>query len=201
MSENLHFKKGLELFSQKKFSDAILCFSEALKSEENPRIYYERALAYYHNNDIVLALKDLNIAQELDPQNPFRYSSRAFIKDKMGDTNGAISDYKKTIQLDPEDAIAHNNLGLLEEKLGFEETSKQHFHAADNLLKQNPDFFNANNGNGNVNNPTETFFQNGIQETAEQKFSAEEYLKEIYKVFTQKSSFREFLQFIKKRFR
>src|SRR5690606_31508835 len=79
------------------------------------------------------ALNDLDIAVDIDKENPYRYASRAFIKDKAGDYQGAIADYSKAIYLDPEDAISYNNRGLIEEKLGYVQRSKISFEKADAL--------------------------------------------------------------------
>ena len=67
MSNNPNFLKGKEFYKAQKFNDAINEFSIAISKEENPYIYYERAMAYVHNNMLKLALTDLNVAAELQP--------------------------------------------------------------------------------------------------------------------------------------
>jgi Flp pilus assembly protein TadD len=137
MSNNPNFLKGKEFYKAQKFNDAIAEFSIAISKEENPYIYYERAMAYVHNNNLKLALADLNVAAELQPENPFRFSSRAYIKDLAGDTLGAVEDYEKCIALDDTDAIAHNNLGILADKLGRKEKAKKLVKRADRLAAAN----------------------------------------------------------------
>jgi len=137
MSNNPNFLKGKEFYKAQKFKDAIAEFSIAISKEENPYIYYERAMAYVHNNNLKLALADLNVAAELQPENPFRFSSRAYIKDLAGDTLGAVEDYEKCIALDDTDAIAHNNLGILADKLGRKEKAKKLVKRADRLAAAN----------------------------------------------------------------
>lgn len=200
-SKNNYFIKGLEHAEGGNYSAAIDCFTRALETEENPHIYYERALACFHIMDNQSALADMNKAQELDPENPYRYSSRAYIKDRSGDTEGAIEDYKKAIELDPEDAISHNNLGLLEEKAGFSEMAGNRFKMADGLAA-NSGFFNdlpeqeKMNYNGNGRN-LPSGFSHSI-ESGKKNFRPGQYLREIYYVFTKKSVWLEFLRFIKK---
>lgn len=200
-SKNKYFTKGLEHAESGNYSTAIDCFSRALETEKNPHIYYERAIAYFHIMDNQSALADMNKAQELDPENPYRYSSRAYIKDKMGDLEGAMEDYKKAIELDPGDAIAYNNLGLLEEKAGFNEMADNRFKIADKIA-ENSGFFNdllqaeKINPNGNGKNLPPGFSHSiGY---GNKDFRLSQYLREIYKVFTKKSVWLEFLQFIKK---
>lgn len=184
------------------YSAAVDCFTKALETEENPEIYYERGLAYFHLKAVDSALNDMNKAQELDPENPYRYSSRAYIKDKMGDLEGAMDDYKKAIELDPEDAIAYNNLGLLEEKAGFNEMAVNNFKTADKLAEK-MDMFNgfasSSHGisfNGNGKNFSSEFYASVKIE--KKRFRPGQYLREIYNVFTKKAVWLEFLQFIKK---
>lgn len=203
MELNKYFKKGIELSERENYPAAIDLFNKALEEEENPQIYYERALAYFHTGDNNASLVDMNHAQELDPGNPFRYSSRAYIRDKMGDLEGAIEDYKKAIELDPGDAIAFNNLGLLEEKAGFREMADSRFKVADELA-ENMDLFSEFsptgkiNMNGNGKDFSLDFSQsNNRGKKAGEKFRPSQYLKEIYTVFSRKSVWLEFLRFIK----
>ncbi len=205
-SDNKNFIEGMQLCESGNFSGAIEFFTEALKTEENPRIYYERGLAYYNIKKSSEAIKDMDTAVELDPENPFRYSSRAFIKDSLGDLEGAIADYKKAIELDPEDAIAYNNLGLLEEKAGFGEMAETHFQKADQKVK-------------NVEFPKEFSIpeqiaanENHLQKESEilnhiptpnlppKKYQPMNYLREIFYVFTRKNQWLEFIRFVKNSF-
>ncbi len=212
-STNKYFIQGLELSGNENYRAAIDLFTRAIETEENPEIYYERALAYFHSGDIHSALVDLNHAQELDPENPFRYSSRAFVRDKNGDLEGAMEDYKKAIELDPTDAIAFNNLGLLEEKAGFQGMASDRFKTADELA-ENTGLFNEfpPSGKINMNGNSKKFsldfsqslkIEKGISSMesggrgAKIKFRPSEYLREIYHVFSRKSVWLEFLQFIK----
>lgn len=137
MPEHTNFQEGEALYQQKKFREAIMAFTMAIESSpKDAEIYYQRAMAFCHLNNLGEALEDLNQAVKHDPKNPFRYASRAYIKGRAGDTMGGIADYKKAIELDPEDAISENNLGLLEEKMGYEQQSKTRFARADELAER-----------------------------------------------------------------
>lgn len=201
MSENKHFIKGKSLASEGNYSASAEAYSKAIEREENPLIYYERAMAYLHLEKNEEALQDLNHAQQLDPENPFRYSSRAYIKDKMGDSEGAIEDYKMAIRLDPEDAIAHNNLGLLEEKAGFAEMAKERFSRADDLANKNGSLKHQeiNPENDIINNGSHSLqhFTLHPDETGRKgNYTSRNYWKQILKVFTEKSTLKEFFRFI-----
>lgn len=128
------YHKGMKLMKKRQYARAIEYFDKFIaKNPEHADAISERGVARFHVKDLQGALDDMNLAANLDPENPYRYSSRAYIRESNGDTEGAINDYKIAIQLDPEDAIAFNNLGLLEDKLGNRQESKKYFRRADEL--------------------------------------------------------------------
>ncbi|NMM50466.1 tetratricopeptide repeat protein [Marinigracilibium pacificum] len=126
-----------------KFKQAVSDFDKIVELTNSPSMISERALAHFLNQNTEAAMKDLDLAAELDPENPYRYSSRAFIKDRLGDLEGAIKDYNKAIELDPDDAISYNNKGLVEEKLGRKEAAKKSFTKADHLADGKPSAIDA----------------------------------------------------------
>lgn len=115
---------------------ALKSIEAALKLEpDNADLVSEKGVIFFHLKDLIESIKWMNKAVEIDPDNPYRYSSRAYIKDAMGDTHSAIQDYEKCVALDPEDAVAYNNLGMLEEKLGRKERALERFKRADELTR------------------------------------------------------------------
>ncbi|MBW6483687.1 MAG: tetratricopeptide repeat protein [Vicingaceae bacterium] len=121
------------------YKSSIVDFTAMLKKlPEEAIIYSERGVSYFHNKQLDLALKDMNKAVELEPENPYRYSSRAFIL-AYKDVDAAILDYKKAIELDPKDDIAYNNLGLLEENAGHFKEAKESFDKSNELIGYNPE--------------------------------------------------------------
>lgn len=133
ISNNPHYVSGRKKFEAKDFAGALNDYNNALKVEENPSIYSERAVVWYYLGDKEKSLADMDHAASLEPKNPYRYSSRAYIKDWIGDIKGAIADYEMAVELDPEDSIAFNNLGLLQEKLGYVDKAKSNYERADKL--------------------------------------------------------------------
>jgi Flp pilus assembly protein TadD len=180
-----------QLYEKKQFTQAVASFTLAIRDEENPQLYYERALAYLHNGDKQQCLNDLHTAASLEPENPFRFSSRAYVRDLMGDTAGAISDYEKCLELDAYDAVAHNNLGMLQEKLGWMEKAKKHFDTADTLAK---DEFIA---------PEVTQAKGAAQEVpaAHVEENAGSVNRVVYDIFTKADTRKEFWTFIKNGFK
>lgn len=121
------------------FKSSIVDFTAMLKKlPEEPSIYSERGVSYFHNKQIDLSLKDMDKAVELEPNNAYRYSSRAFIR-AYRDVDAAIADYKKAIELDPKDEIAYNNLGLLEENAGRFKDAQESYKKSNELIGYQPE--------------------------------------------------------------
>lgn len=187
---NKSIEKAERFYENGKFSDAIYWYTRAISISPTAEIYSERAVAYFHNEQLKESLKDMDRAQKLEPQNPYRYSSRAYIKDAMGDIAGAIKDYEKAIELDPEDAIAHNNLGLLLEKQGHHQKAKAFFDFADAVAKKE---------HGDQNAMTER--PRNIQSDLNKERRKSSLGKEMAKVFTDRQQFREFIRFVSRGFK
>ena len=108
-----------------------------IRLSNEPSLLCERGISHFHNKDIEAALKDMDMAVELDPSNPFRYSSRAYIRTKS-DINGAMADYEKAVELDPKDEISLNNLGLLQENAGKMKAAKKTFKKSNEIIGYDP---------------------------------------------------------------
>ena len=120
------------------FELSIQDFTTILSRLPNePTLLCDRGISHFHNKDIPSAMKDMDKAVEIDPENPYRYSSRAYIRSRS-DINGAISDYEKAIELDPKDEISYNNLGLLQENAGRMKAAKKNYAKGNSLISYNP---------------------------------------------------------------
>lgn len=208
ISQHPNYISGRKKFEAQDFEGALADYNKAIEQEENPAVYSERAVVYYHLKQLQRSLDDMNYAQELEPDNPYRYSSRAYIKDAMGDTEGAIKDYEKAIELDPEDSIALNNLGLLQEKLGYQEKAKSNFDRADQLADVEKLFEQVRAEQKELAEK---------EKEAQMAVAAEMYKKEqeeiraereklsiwaiMRQTFTTKNGFKEYLQFVKNGFK
>lgn len=190
MSNNPHFLQGQQKYAEKDFSAAVDLFTKAIEKEENPYIYYERALSYLHLRQAQASLTDLNTACSLQPENPFRYSSRAYVKEIVGDLTGAKADYEKCLELDPNDAVALNNLGLLEEKMGRKEQAKKLVKRADKLAEADAYLKKQKTQAANSQHPLPT------EEQPTPGLKA--YWDMFKETFSNKERFNEFLTFVKK---
>lgn len=148
------FYRGVCFRKLDNFNKSITDFNALLtKLPDEPTLLCERAISFFKNEQIDLAMLDLDKAVELDSNNPYRYTSRAFIRAYV-DIDGAIEDYQKAIELDPKDEIAYNNLGLLQEQKGNFKEANQNYNKSNKIIGYNPE---AKNKKTEVNaNPTNT---------------------------------------------
>lgn len=197
MKDSNEYIKAVECLKATDYAEALNWINKAIqKEEQRPDYYSERGVIYFHLEKLDLAIQDMDKAVSLQPDYSYRYSSRAFIRSVMKNVDGAIADYEKAIELDPEDSVAHNNLGLLLEKKGYEAKSKANFARADELAGVSPERA--------IHAPEPT---DGIEVKPKKiKIDAVDSVEEskgqiAKKVLTDKSTFKEFIQFIKNGFK
>jgi Flp pilus assembly protein TadD len=209
MFTNKSHEEAHNLLKDGNINEAIELYTQALA--ENPddcNILSDRAVAYLHKNDKLRCFGDFNRALELQPDYSYRYASRAYAKKHFGDLDGAVEDYEKAVLLDPDDAIAHNNLGMLLEEKGYKKQAEERFERADTLSKQENELLEVMDGLETSETvdavaleevtPTTRPLNEVTDTDAENSKSGK---KEFKKVFTSKSQFREFLNFIKNGFK
>lgn len=200
---NQEHEKAVEQLRAGQFELALEHIQAALLIDKShPVLLAERGTIYMYLKRKEDALEDMDLAVYLQPENPYRYSSRAYVKDFFGDTLAAIEDYEKCLELDPEDIIAMNNLGLLVEKQGNRKKAERYFKQTDDLLKQNPDWQNRisvpeeTNESPKTGAPVNQTITPEPQVAEMQKESDESTAQVVKNVFTKKSVFKEFLQFV-----
>lgn len=160
-------------------------------------------VCYFHLKDNTKALEYMNFAVQLEPEYSYRYSSRAYILAANNQIDDAIRDYNKCIEMDPEDSIAHNNLGLLLEQKGWQKQANESFTKADTLEGISPRLNNSDN------NETIQSFEKENNKEIKDNTNKDEIIQEdqpskkkvIKSIFTSKSTFKEFLAFIKNGFK
>ncbi len=202
---NPEHEKAVEQLKNGSYALALEHIHAALQvHKSHPVLLAERGTIYMYLKMKNEALEDMDLAVYLQPNNPYRYSSRAYVKDFFGDTLGAIEDYEKCLELDPEDIIAMNNLGLLIEKQGNRKKAEKYFNQSDALLKQNPDWKNRIATPDEAQLAQTADHETGPKASSENaehnqvplENSVESKTQIIKDVFTKKSVFREFLQFV-----
>lgn len=80
--------------------------------------YLKRGTEKYYQNEYAEALKDLEMAHELTPQDPAIISARGMAKSALKDFDGAHTDFKRALQLNPDLVGFFYNRGLARRRTG-----------------------------------------------------------------------------------
>ena len=200
-SNKIHEQAELVL-REGNISKAIELYTKALELNPNdPNIVSDRGVAYLHQENKELSLKDLDLAIELQPNYGYRYACRAFVYSHFKDYDKAITDYEKAVELDPDDAVAHNNLGMILEQKGYKDKADERFAMADKLSKMEDHLLDVvNDMDGKSQKEEVVTIHQEIDPTEQRTKSLSQY-QEFKKVFTSKKQFKEFLHFIKNGFK
>lgn len=103
-------------------------YTEKIKNDaKNPRLYYERGLAYRGAGDINNALKDFNRVIQMDPNDTMACFNRASIYIAKGEYDRAIQDYSKVIMSDPSFALVYLRRGSVYHYKGDYARAKKDF--------------------------------------------------------------------------
>lgn len=200
--------------TEEDYLNAIKILSNIFPTVSNKKdIFYNRAVCYLNTAQFDLAVFDFSVLIEIEPNKAFNYSCRAFAKARTDDKKGAIADYEKALELEPDNPITYNNMGLVQEEIGYIKQAKKSFELSDDLrkkeeankvlhLKENQevkqeveDRLDKAKVDSNAPKVVETPIP-PIETEVEKTKS--EIIKEI---FTNKNTFKEFIQFIKNGFK
>ena len=211
MDDKSHYDAGLVKVNQNLFDLAIEEFSKAIAiNTSNPHYFNQRAVCYLNLEKFELSLFDMNKSIELDAKYAYFYTCRGFLKTKMKDMEGAVSDYEISLELDPDNDITYNNMALALESMGNMNRAQKYYKKSNEAIGYDPE--------NRVLNPEETFMVDKKEEASpedkaklkehlqniktEQEIASKDESKRVAKsVFTKKSSFKEFLVFIKNGFK
>lgn len=109
---------GNDFMKADKFSDALECYSQALKLDNKNAVYYcNRAAAYSKLGNHQQAIEDCRKALNIDPLYSKAYGRMGISYTAMEDHESAIECYRKALELDPGNQSYQNNLEIAEQKL------------------------------------------------------------------------------------
>ena len=216
MSTELLIKQATDLMNNQDaiasdFEKAVDLLTQALNDTTSKAdVYYNRAVAYLNLNKIDLAIFDFNKLVEIDSNNAFYYSCRGFAKARTQDKKGAILDYEKALEIDPNNPITYNNMGLVQEEIGYLKQAQKSFAQSDDLRKKEEANQILQSKNSEI---IKTEVENRLDKSKEITGEKESIIKpkseekpqskvELAKdIFTSKSTFKEFINFIKNGFK
>ncbi len=132
---------GLCLQSQRKFSEAIKYYTDAIKMNPDFIVAINNLGNTYHiMGDLKKAQSCFEKAIRINSKFTHAICNLGNIKKELNDFGEAIKQYKLALSIDNKLAVVHNNLGMALQSIGNFEESKQHFESA---LKINPKFTRA----------------------------------------------------------
>ena len=105
-----------------------------------PLGYTKRARTYMLEGDNERALRDVEKAIALDPNDARALTMRGTIRFIQGDNAGALSDLTKSVSLQSDDPVAWNSLGAVHLTVGDRETAQADFTRA---IERNPGYAEA----------------------------------------------------------
>lgn len=200
--------------SEADYLSAIEILTSALpQSVDKKDLYYNRAVCYLNTAQFELAVFDFSKLIEIESNKAFNYSCRAFAKARTNDKKGAIKDYEKALELEPDNPITYNNMGLVQEEIGYIKQANKSFEQSDDLRKKEEANKVLNlQDNQNVKKEVEDRLEKAKLESTEplpKTVPVPPVEKELEKtkgelakeIFTNKNTFKEFIQFIKNGFK
>ncbi|XP_050403767.1 small glutamine-rich tetratricopeptide repeat-containing protein alpha [Patella vulgata] len=116
--------KGNDFMKTEKFSDALECYSKAVKLDSKNAVYFcNRAAAYSKLNKHQQAIEDCNRALTIDSNYSKAYGRMGIAYTALNDHESARECYRKALELDPDNQSYQNNLEIAEQKLREAATS------------------------------------------------------------------------------
>lgn len=194
MTKDANFAQGLIKVKENDHFVAIELFSLVLAEDpKDANALSQRAVCYLNIGNYSKSMDDINAAIAVDPEYGYYYQCRAYIKASMKDYESSIKDYEKAVELDPQDSIAYNNLALAQEQMGWAKQAQSNFDKSDKIAgvksaKERSEeriSKSEDKANQTVATPDKSTTKGDIAKS----------------VFTKKSSFKEFISFIKNGFK
>jgi tetratricopeptide (TPR) repeat protein len=128
LEEDKNLSKGIDLFSEGKYDEAIESFKKVVeKFPDNIEGYYNLGLSYLRKGDGDQAISSFEKAAELNPEALPIFQALGEAYFSKGENEKAIESYQQAIKIDPENPGAHYNLGMVYYKLNKTEEALLYF--------------------------------------------------------------------------
>ena len=136
--------KGIALYRQGKFEEAIQAYKEALKIDPTyVYAHYNLGLVYVAQEEFLLALESFQEAVKRRPDDPYSLYYIGYINSRLGNYQPAIDAFKKLLKIDPalQPEIflhVHYQLGEVYELMGKKEEAISYYEKFIELARQSP---------------------------------------------------------------
>lgn len=105
------FDKGFEAYEESDYTSAISYYTQAIELAPKASYYYHRGVCYSLNGDNGKAIKDFDVAIEINEAYGDAYFERAYSYYVLEDNANALLNYDKAIELMPDYGPAYLNRG------------------------------------------------------------------------------------------
>jgi len=113
-----HKNAGNDLMRENKYTEALVCYTEAIAIDNSNAVYFcNRAAAYSKLEQHTHALEDCNTAITLDPKYSKAFGRKGLAHSSLEQHDKAKACYETAIELDPENQSYKQNLEITEQKL------------------------------------------------------------------------------------
>lgn len=198
MIQSALFQQGLSKVKQNDHKGAVAIFTKLLENDpKNADALSQRAVAYLNLEEYELSMIDMNLAIEYDPNYAYRYQCRGYLKARLKDHEGAVADYEKAVQLDPSDGIAYNNLALAQDQLGYAKQAKVNYKKSDQIMGIKPREIE----NADLPKEKPSVQPQSLEKASDSAANPHDKKSIIKAVFTTKTAFKDFIQFIRNGFK
>jgi tetratricopeptide (TPR) repeat protein/S1-C subfamily serine protease len=144
---NLYNVKYGVLYGLKRYEEAELVMTEAIKLSPRAAFYLNRGLVYDNQKKWELALADYNKAIAISPDYAKAYNNRGAVYNDQKKWDLALADFNKVIAINPKLAYLYNNRGAV-----YNDQKKWDLALADynKAIAINPDYAEAYYNRGNL---------------------------------------------------
>ncbi len=123
--------KGIKLIHRNQLAKAKVLYETMLKEyPPHPETHYRLAGIASKQNDLDKAVKHLNAAIRINPEDSVIQLCLASVLAKQGRLDEALNHFDKGLQIDQDNASAHNNMAIIFRSQGKIKKAIYHFNAA-----------------------------------------------------------------------
>jgi tetratricopeptide (TPR) repeat protein len=127
-----YYLRAVLNLQKEKYTKAIEDFdlSLQLKMPEKYlyKVYLNRGMAHFNNQDLELAELDFDEALKLDPKNAAAYHGRGMVNYAQAEYENAITEFQKAIRVEDDNPITYFNLAMTYFRLGDKENACYNFN-------------------------------------------------------------------------
>jgi tetratricopeptide (TPR) repeat protein len=137
------FEQGYKYSENRNFTEAIRCYTEAIKLKSDfIDVYINRGNVYRSIGSYENAINDYNQFISLNPNHANAYYYRGIARGDLGDIEGAIKDFSNAARIEPDDPIYYSQRGEMHRLKGDTESAIQDYTVAINIQPGKAETYN-----------------------------------------------------------